>query len=202
MNKNEKYSVRKYDSLAQNYDASFDGRFTVKFKVKILEMCEVSDGGSVLDVGCGNGNLINALNQKGKIQACGMDISPNMIDECRKRYGDIEFMVSNGEDIPFDSASFDVLTICCVLHHLNNPQRFFVEAQRVLKPGGTLIVGDPWFPFGIRQIADWIVSPLLKAGDNKIFSHKRLKGLFTDGGFAITDIYKKGSIQIIMGRKL
>jgi ubiquinone/menaquinone biosynthesis C-methylase UbiE len=202
LNNFEKYSVKKYDSLAQAYDASFDGRFTAKFKVKILELCEVSDGGSVLDVGCGNGSLINAIKQKGNVKAYGVDISPNMIEECRKRYRDIEFMVSSGEDIPFDAGSFDTLTICCVLHHLNDPQKFFKEAQRVSKPGGTLIVGDPWFPFGVRHFADWVVSPLLKAGDNKIFSHKRLKGLFIDTGFSITEVYKKGSMQVIKGRKL
>jgi len=202
MNKNEQYSIKKYDSLAQDYDASFDGRFTAKFKVKILEMCEVSDGGKVLDVGCGNGSLINAIKQKCNAKAYGVDISPNMIEECRKLYGDIEFMVSNGEDIPFDADSFDTLTICCVLHHLNNPQRFFKEAQRVLKPGGTLIVGDPWFPFGVKHFADWVVSPLLKAGDNKIFSHNRLKGLFIGNGFSVTEVYRKGSMQIVKGRKL
>jgi ubiquinone/menaquinone biosynthesis C-methylase UbiE len=124
-----------------------------------------------------------------------------MIEECRRRYGDIDFAVSNGESLPFDFDSFDLLTICCVLHHLNDPQKFFEEAQRVLKPDGILIVGDPWFPFGVRQIFDWVVSPLIKSGDNKIFSHKRLKELFIGNGFSIMELYKKGSIQIIKGRK-
>jgi ubiquinone/menaquinone biosynthesis C-methylase UbiE len=201
MNKNEKYSVRKYNSIAKSYDASIDGRFTSKFKVKMLELCEVTDGDRVLDVGCGNGSLISAIKRKGSIKAYGVDISPNMIGECRKRYGDIEFAVSTGEVLPFDDSSFDTLTICCVLHHLNNPQRFFMESRRVLKPGGTLIVGDPWFPIVARQIVDWVVSPLIKAGDNKIFSHKRLKQYFTGNSFLITDIYKQGSIQIIKGKK-
>jgi len=201
MNKNEKYSARKYDSIAQQYDNSFDGRFTAGFKNKILEFCEVSGDDTVLDIGCGNGNLISEINQRGKIQAFGVDISPNMIEECRKRYGDIEFEVSCGNDLPFENGSFDMLTICCVLHHLNSPQKFFFEAQRVLKTGGTLIVGEPWYPFGLRQFADWIVLPLLRAGDNKLFSHKRLIRFFTDYGFSITEVYKKGSMQIIKGRK-
>ena len=202
MNKNEKNSIKKYDSIAQSYDVSFDGRFTAGFKVKMLELSEVSDGDRVLDVGCGNGSLINGISRKGKIQAYGVDISPNMIEECRKRYGDIEFVVSTGEGLPFDADSFDMLTICCVLHHLNNPQRFFHEAQRILKPGGKLIVGEPWFPVVARQFVDWVVSPLIKAGDNKVFSHKRLKGLFIGGGFSIAGIYRKGSMQIIKGRKI
>ena len=202
MNKHEKYSVKKYDGIARVYDTAFEGRFTARFISKMLELCKVSDGDMVLDVGCGNGSLINGIRQKGNIKAYGVDLSPNMIEECRKRYSEIEFVVSSGEVLPFDNGVFDTLTICCVLHHLNDPQRFFREAHRVLKPGGTLIVGDPWFPFGIRQLFDWVVSPLLKAGDNKIFGHKRLKGLFTGNGFAVTEIFKQGSMQVVKGRKL
>ena len=201
MNKNERYSIRKYDSIASEYDTSFDGRFTAKFKQKMLELCVVSDGDKVLDVGCGNGSLINAISHKAKIKAYGVDISPNIIEVCRQRYADIDFEISCGEKLPFDNSIFYMLTVCCVLNHLNNPQNFFVEAHRVLAKGGTLIIGEPWFPFGIRQITDWIVSPLIKAGDNKLFNHRRLKTLFNDKGFTITEIYKKGTKQIIKGRK-
>ena len=64
------------------------------------------------------------------------------------------------------------------------------------------MVGEPWFPVIIRQFFDWFVSPLLKSGDNKIFSYRRLNKLFTDNGFSVKETYKKGVIQIIMGEKL
>ncbi|MCL2697267.1 MAG: class I SAM-dependent methyltransferase [Oscillospiraceae bacterium] len=202
MNKNEKGSIKKYNKLAGDYDLSFDGRFTVKFKRKILDFCNVSDGDAVLDVGCGNGSLINAISKKAKIKAYGIDISPNMIAECRKRCKNIDFQVSGGEVLPFDDNNFNVLIICCVLHHLNNPQKFFMEAHRVLKQGGILIVGEPYFPLVIRKFIDWIIIPIHNAGDNKMFSHKSLKRLFADNGFEIAEIYKKGTVQIIKGRKL
>ena len=202
MNKNEKYSIKKYDSIAQNYDTSFDGKFTEKFKNKILELCTVSENDTVLDVGCGNGNLINNINQKGNIKAYGIDISSQMIKECRECYENINFQVSNGEEIPFANNSFDIITICCVLHHLNNPKKFFTEAYRVLKTGGTLIVGEPLFPLVVRKFTDWVVSPLLQAGDNNLFSHKKLKRYFVDNDFLITEIYKKDVVQIIKGTKI
>ncbi|MCL2797125.1 MAG: methyltransferase domain-containing protein [Firmicutes bacterium] len=202
MNKHEKNSIKKYDSIAQSYDNSPEGRFTAKFKAKVLELCPVSDGDKVLDVGCGNGDLINAFSQKGDITAFGVDISPNMIAECRARYSDISFEVSSGEVLDFADGSLDTVTICCVLHHLHNAQNFVKEAHRVLKSGGILIIAEPWFPWGLRHLTDWIFSPLVRAGDNKIFSHKRLKRLVTDGGFEIADIYKKGVVQIVKARKV
>ncbi|MCL2675943.1 MAG: class I SAM-dependent methyltransferase [Firmicutes bacterium] len=185
MNKNEKNSIRKYDSIAADYDNSFDGRFTAKFKNKMLELCDVADGDKVLDVGCGSGTLINAIRQKGGIEAYGVDISPKMIEECRARYKGITFDVSSGERLEFGDGEFSTVTICCVLHHLNKAQNFIIEAHRILKTGGVLIIGEPWFPWGLRHITDWIFTPLIRAGDNKIFSHKRLKQLVTDNGFEI-----------------
>jgi ubiquinone/menaquinone biosynthesis C-methylase UbiE len=174
MNKNEEYSRKNYDKLAENYDTSFDGRFTARFKQKLLEFCEVSDGDSVLDVGCGNGRLVHEISLKVAIKAHGIDIAPKMVEVCREKYPDIDFQVTSGEDLPFSDGSLDMVTICWVLHHLNNPVNFFNEAHRVLRPGGMLVVGEPWLPIIVRQLGDWVVSPLLRAGDNNIFSHKRL----------------------------
>ena len=202
MNNNEKYSIEKYNGIADNYDESFDGQFSARYKNKMLELFKVSPGDNVLDVGCGNGSLIGRIKQMGDITAFGVDISPNMINECQKRYDNIEFKVSSGETLPFEDAYFDILTICCVLHHLKNPNNFFKESFRVLKSGGTLIVGEPWFPFPIKQIVDYIVSPIIKAGDNKLFSHNRLKKYFLSNGFLIIEVFKQGTIQIITGSKM
>ena len=201
MNKNEKNSIRKYDSIAEIYDSTFEGKFTAKFIGKTLGLCEVSTGGRVLDVGCGNGSLINAIRKNGDVEAYGVDISPRMIEECRRRYDGITFEVSSGEKLPFADDYFDAVMLCCALHHMHNPRNFFAEARRVLKTGGTLIISEPWQPFPIKQLMDYILSPLLKAGDNKLFSHKKLSRLFTDSGFSITDKYEKEFMQVIKAKK-
>jgi len=200
LNKNEKYSIEKYNSIAHTYDTSFDGKFTASFKKAMLEKCEVSDGDRVLDVGCGNGRLIYEISQKAKIKAYGVDISENMIKVCKQQYTNITFDLANGETLPFADNSIDILIICCVLHHLNNPQAFFTEAKRILVKNGILLIGEPCFPFLIRKFTDWVISPLLRAGDNKLFSHRRLKKLFIDNDFFIADVYKKGFKQIIKGK--
>ena len=202
MNNNEKHSIEKYNLIAESYDESFDGKFSARYKEKMHGLIKVSTGDRVLDVGCGNGSLIGRIKHMGDITAFGVDISPNMINECKKRYNNIEFKISSGETLPFENEFFDLLTICCVLHHLKSPKNFFKEAFRVLKSGGMLMVGEPWFHFPIKQIVDYIVSPIIKAGDNKLFSHTRLKKHFVDNGFIVVDAFKQGSIQIITGSKM
>jgi ubiquinone/menaquinone biosynthesis C-methylase UbiE len=161
----------------------------------------VADGDKVLDVGCGNGSLIHEISCKAKIHAYGIDLSPNMIKECQNKYKDILFKVSSGEKLDFDNNTFDTLTICCVLHHLHNADNFVKEAKRVLKQDGFLVIGEPWFPWGLRQLTDWVVSPLMRAGDNKIFSQQRLQQLVVSDGFEIVEFYKKDFKQIIKARK-
>jgi ubiquinone/menaquinone biosynthesis C-methylase UbiE len=201
MNINEKYSKENYDKIASTYDETFDGKFTKSYKAIMAEMVTPKPGDTVLDVGCGNGSLIAAISKKADISAFGVDISPKMIDECQKRYPHISFKVSSGELLPFDDAMFDCVMMCCVLHHLHTPETFFSEANRILKPGGTLIIGEPWMPVIARQVTDYIVSPLIKAGDNKLFTHKRFKSLFLNNGFTFETVFRKEFKQIIAAKK-
>ena len=200
-NINERLSARKYDSIAKRYDKTSEGKYTARFGRLILGLCTPAGGDKVLDVGCGNGRLINDISQKARIVAFGVDVSPNMIEICRQKYGKIIFKVASGENLQFDDNSFDWITVCCVVHHMENPWNFFSEARRVLKPGGTLIVGEPLYPFGLRQFFDIAISPFLKAGDNKLFSYKRLAGCFTESGFEINTVIKKGMKLIIAAKK-
>ncbi|MDR2204386.1 MAG: hypothetical protein LBE76_08895 [Nitrososphaerota archaeon] len=54
---------------------------------------------------------------------------------------------------------------------------------------------------GLRQLTDYIVSPLIRAGDNRIFSHQRLQQLVVSNGFEIVEVYKNDFKQIIKARK-
>ena len=53
-------------------------------------------------------------------------------------------MVIDSEKIPFAEASLDALLTVNVFHHFMNVDRFFSEAQRVLKPGGKIAMCEPW----------------------------------------------------------
>jgi ubiquinone/menaquinone biosynthesis C-methylase UbiE len=97
-------------------------------------------GCRVLDVGCGPGTVIRQLARAFGIDAVGLDPSPKMIDVAREeawRWG--EFHVGRAEELPFESESFDGVVMRWVVHHLDRP-RAFAEIQRVLEPGGRLVI--------------------------------------------------------------
>lgn len=92
---------------------------------------------SVLDIGCGAGFLTNGLSAKGH-HVTGIDLSLTSLEVAKKHDSKnaVKYLQANAYQLPFEDASFDVVTAMDVLEHVDNPQRLIQEARRVLKPNG------------------------------------------------------------------
>jgi ubiquinone/menaquinone biosynthesis C-methylase UbiE len=139
-------------------------------EASILALAQLKSGDRVLDVGCGNGRLtIAAQNRVGPGgEAQGIDPSPEMIAVSRRnavRAGlAAKFDVGLVEAIPFLEATFDVVLSRLVLHHLPGDlkQRGLAEMRRVLKPGGVCLVVDfepPTSPV-LHHLVENFLSPM------------------------------------------
>jgi len=92
----------------------------------------------VLDVGCGKGFLVKALKEIG-VDAYGIDISKYALTSPGLAY----LVLGSAESLPFKDSSFDLVTSLEVVEHLENPEKFFIEAKRILKPKGILFITTP-----------------------------------------------------------
>lgn len=110
----------------------------------------IKSGDSVLDVGCGTGDVtLLAKIRAGKDgKVYGIDPAPEMIAVARSKAArkglDIDFRIGVIEALPFPDASLDVVTSSLMIHHLPDDlkMRGLAEIYRVLKPGGRLLVFD------------------------------------------------------------
>jgi len=110
----------------------------------------IKPGDSVLDVGCGTGEVtIPAKIRAGQTgHVYGIDPAPEMIATARNKAArkglEIDFRVGVIEALPFPDASLDVVTSSLMMHHLSDDLRTrgLAEIYRVLKPGGRLLVFD------------------------------------------------------------
>lgn len=115
-----------------------------------IEQAQLKPGESVLDVGCGTGGVtIPAKRRVGESGvAAGIDPAPEMIAVARKKAArdglEIDFRVGVIESLPYADASFDVVTSSLMMHHLPHELQVqgLAEIQRVLKPGGRLLIAD------------------------------------------------------------
>lgn len=122
----------------------------------ILELAGNVSGRTVLDVGCGEGDLALVLAKRGA-DVTGIDSSAAMIGAAgrrTKRHGvDIVFQRADAEWLPFHPEEFDIVTVVSMLCFLEDADPVLQEIARALKPGGRLVIGE------LGSWSSWPVGP-------------------------------------------
>jgi SAM-dependent methyltransferase len=107
---------------------------------------------SVVDVGCGDGTIASLC------QAKRPDIGIEGIDVFVRPHTKVPVQGFDGETLPFESKSRDVVTFVDVLHHTQNPARLLQEAARVARKA--VIIKDHLannrFDFSVLALMDWV----------------------------------------------
>jgi ubiquinone/menaquinone biosynthesis C-methylase UbiE len=76
-------------------------------------------------------------------EVVGLDLVPELLAEGRTRApANVELVEGDATALPFERASFDLVTTARTLHHIARPELVLAEAVRVLRPGGTLLIVD------------------------------------------------------------
>jgi SAM-dependent methyltransferase len=102
----------------------------------------VHPGDRLLDVGCGTGFMLEAL--QSRYEVWGLDPSANAIKLCRQR-GLTRVTQGSWEDIP--SQTYDLIMFLDVLEHLSDDRQALDQAAQRLKPGGKLLITVPAYQF-------------------------------------------------------
>jgi SAM-dependent methyltransferase len=135
----------------------------------ILDLAGELRGARVLDVGCGDGALACAAALRGA-QVTGVDPDPAMLAAARSRAARVgveaTFLEGQTERLPFPDAAFDVAAAITVLCFVSDAPSAMREMARVLRPGGSLVIGElgRWNSWaGIRRLRGWLGSTTWKA---------------------------------------
>lgn len=159
------------------------------FRDETLRHAALREGASVLEVGCGTGVLSRLAAQRvgASGYVAGIDPAPQMIaiarDNARHTAPPVEYKLAAIEQLPFDSARFDVVFASLMLHHLppEVKRAGLREVWRVLKPGGHLVIADLDRP---ANRAWWLLfAPLLFMPMTAEQLRGRLPNYVRDAGF-------------------
>jgi SAM-dependent methyltransferase len=113
---------------------------------RILELLDDPVGRTNLDIGADNGVISHLLRALGG-QWCSADLDPLAVASICDLVGDNVYQLSQSAT-PFASRAFDQIVIVDLLEHLPDDRGFVRELERILKPGGTLIVNVPHYKPG------------------------------------------------------
>lgn len=191
---------RVWDEAAPRYDAS----------MAILERVWFGGGrewlgarahGRVLEVAVGTGS--NVLHLPADAVVTGVDLSPAMLDQARRRLAAAgraaTLLEADAEALPLADASFDTVVCALGLCSIPHPERAISEMRRVLVPGGTLLlldhVASSWPPLRLGQRLVEAVT-IRTAGEH--FT-RRQRPLVEAAGFSVVEAerLKAGTIERI-----
>ena len=110
----------------------------LRYRLRCIEKLDYAFRGDerLLDVGCGDGGVSHLLRERvAEVQALDVEASP----EWHGGPG-LDFRVADGERLPYDDASFDIVHSKDSLHHMDDPARALAEYRRVLRAGGSALI--------------------------------------------------------------
>lgn len=158
--------ARRYDFLNHFLSVNTDKRWR-RIVRKKLETVLKNPNALVLDVACGTGDLSLELQKNARAKVVGTDFCRPMLEIAREKNARnqiaIPYIEGDALSLPFQSNSFDAVTIAFGLRNLANWRDGLIELHRILKTGGKLAIlefSTPVVP-GFRQLFNFYFSRIL-----------------------------------------
>jgi SAM-dependent methyltransferase len=116
-----------------------------------LDALGVGERTALLDAGCGSGLALSLAAERGAIVS-GFDAAPGLIAIARRRVPAARIVQGDLEELPFADRSFDGVTGFNSFQYAAHPEAALLEAYRVLRPGGGLVIAT-WGPPELCDLA-------------------------------------------------
>jgi demethylmenaquinone methyltransferase / 2-methoxy-6-polyprenyl-1,4-benzoquinol methylase len=219
-----------FDSVAPKYDVMNDlmsmGLHRA-WKAYTVAVANLRPGQAVLDIAGGTGDLARAFARK--VGPTGTvvhtDINEAMLRQGRDRLIDeglvLPTLLCDGEKLPFATARFDLVSVAFGLRNMTHKEAALTEMNRVLKPGGRLLVlefskvAEPlqkvydWYSFKVLPRIGQLVA---RDGDSYRYlaesirmhpGQAQLKAMMRDAGFGHVDVHNlsAGVVALHVGIK-
>jgi len=114
----------------------------------------------VLEVGCGDGKLMDFLKHLSNVSMVGVDVSAPSIDKARAQGFDVHLAAFEAlGDVLQAVDPFDVVVLSHVMEHVGDPLGVMRQVASLLKPGGRIYTAVPYSPMS-RELAGWDIQNL------------------------------------------
>lgn len=157
----------------------------------------VAAGASVLDLGCGTGDLGAAMMAAGA-RVVAVDVAEAALRRARARHPELELALAPIDGpLPLQDGAFDVVWASEVIEHVADTARWLSEVRRVLAPGGRLLLTTPSHG-RLRLLVDGIERHSDPLGDHlHLYTARSLRTLLDEFDFAEVGIRRAGGPPLL-----
>ena len=135
-----------YDFLNHLLSLGIDNYWRARATSEARKQLKKNPAPRILDVATGTGDLAASMAKIPGAKVTGLDLSPQMLAIARKKYPEITFHEGYAEKLPFDAASFDVVSAGFGVRNFEDLEKGMREFHRILKPGGHALIIEPMIP--------------------------------------------------------
>jgi demethylmenaquinone methyltransferase/2-methoxy-6-polyprenyl-1,4-benzoquinol methylase len=205
-----------FSSVATRYDLAnhwLSGGIDFYWRNRLVKLAQKNKPTDILDLATGSGDVLFALRQGlgDKVRLTGLDFCEPMLEQARAKrtvrgLGDSTNQFLHGDclNLPFEDNSFDLITIAFGLRNLADRAKGLAEMQRVLRPGGRLIILEfsqpymwfrPLYYFYLKGILPWVARWLTGDRDAYLYLGTSIAG-FPDRVGLCKEIEQAGFDQV------
>jgi ubiquinone/menaquinone biosynthesis C-methylase UbiE len=178
---------QQYNRLATVYDQRWKHYVTNTLEF-FKAWAHLSSTERVLDIACGTGEFERVvLTENSTQQIVGVDISEQMLAIAKQKnrtFPNVLFQVENASNLPFADNNFDIVVSANAFHYFDDPVAASKEMNRVVKPGGRVIILDWCRDFLVCKICDGFLK-LVDPAHRQCYSQKEFHDLLTTSGFVV-----------------
>jgi SAM-dependent methyltransferase len=182
-----------WSARADDWAAIQEGQLAPAYHAA-LDALEIGPGMRLLDVGCGAGMVLALAAERG-VEVAGLDASPGLLTHARRRVPDAQLSTGEMEQLPYEDASFCVVTGFNSFQYAARPVLALSEARRVVRSKGRVLMLN-WAPPEQCQAAGHLkaIGRLLPApppgapGPFALSNEDALRTLFDEAGLEIARI--------------
>jgi ubiquinone/menaquinone biosynthesis C-methylase UbiE len=187
--------------IAENYDAYYQTDTGNKIDLLEKDLIQgllpkpIPNSNNMLELGCGTGHWTRLFLERG-YEVTGIDVSEAMLDIAKSKNLNATFLSGDSTALDFSDNTFYIVSSITMLEFIENQQKVIDEIYRVLKPGGTVILGclnqnsvlgrnktnDPVF-----EKALFLTEDILQTYLSKFSSIQIKEAVFMNDNFEITE---------------
>jgi SAM-dependent methyltransferase len=154
----------------------------------LLRLLHQSGAQRVVDLGCGNGQLVAAIREQALArELCGIDLSATQIAENRRHLPDVQWacadLESSRELPPGVEGRFDAVVASEIIEHVEHPEAFLTNARRLAAPGGRLFLSTQSGPVRPTEV---------QVGHRRHFTAAEMRALLEGSGWEPVEVWNAG----------